>query len=148
MADEFVELDEEGRPTGRKFGGEGNGTKGMDEFEEVSEADLEFETRAKEAAKRGAKKVRKGARRGFGVAREVSGRAMDEIDNLEIDEPREDMGDDMGGGRRQPDLGDALLGDVGKGDGSGEDMLGGFGDGDMGDATDLPEPDFDDDGIL
>lgn len=124
MADEYVELDEEGSPTGRKFGGDDDGKTDMQEFTEVDESDLETRARAKEATQRAGKKARKlgkklgmASRKAGKKAQEVSSEVAQELE--EYDPSEEEFGNQLYGDAEDP-FGGTM--DVEEGFGAGRDF--------------------------
>lgn len=69
---EFVELDEEGSPTGRSFGGSDDDGKTVDDFEEIDESDLPAKERAKARLRRAKKRAREGAEKAVPLASKLA----------------------------------------------------------------------------
>jgi hypothetical protein len=126
MADEFVEFDEEGKPTGRTFGGDDEDMG--KEFTEIDESDLETETRIKERGRQGAKKTKEGLRRAFRAAREGGGRLADKASDSDFQPPDLDSeqfaSEITGGGFAADDDFDPIFGKDGMGGGGDDAEMG------------------------
>jgi hypothetical protein len=75
MPDEYVELDEEGSPTGKSFGDDDEDERSMEDFDEVSESDVPLKDRVKARAKEAKKRVKSGA----STAKDVGEEALDDL---------------------------------------------------------------------
>jgi hypothetical protein len=75
MADEYVELDEEGSPTGESYGDDEEDERSMGDYGEVDESDLPLKERVKARAEQAKKRVKKGA----GTAKDVGGAALKDL---------------------------------------------------------------------
>jgi len=89
MPDEYVELDEEGSPTGESYGDEDDDERSMEDYGEIDESDLPLKERVKERAKRAKERVSEGASK----AQDVGGAAVRDLAESAADEGKSSLKD-------------------------------------------------------